>query len=68
MRPKAEWVIDSEAMRGRGIIFFNNFISQRNAIQPPLFWFSKPALFATSGLYREYFMESAGVRYLPMSC
>ena len=27
----------------------NNFSSQ-NAIQPPLFWFSKPALFATSGL------------------
>ena len=23
---------------------------QQNAIQPPLFWFSKPALFATSGL------------------
>ena len=27
----------------------NNFGLQ-NAIQPPLFWFSKPALFATSGL------------------
>ena len=23
---------------------------EQNAIQPPLFWFSKPALFATSGL------------------
>ena len=27
----------------------NNF-SQQNTIQPPLFWFSKLALFATSGL------------------
>ena len=25
-------------------------IRYQNAIQPPLFWFSKPALFATSGL------------------
>ena len=24
--------------------------ARQNAIQPPLFWFSKPALFATSGL------------------
>ena len=57
---KAEWAIDSEAMRARGIIVLvksswskisrqNNF-SWQNAIQLPLFWFSKPALFATSGL------------------
>ena len=25
-------------------------ISYQNAIQPPLFWFLKPTLFATSGL------------------
>ena len=25
-------------------------LSQQNAIQPPLLWFSKPVLFATSGL------------------
>ena len=25
-------------------------VSKQNVIQPPLFWFSKPALFATSGL------------------
>ena len=24
--------------------------NRQNVIQPPLFWFSKPALFATSGL------------------
>ena len=24
--------------------------ARQNAIQPPFFWFSKPALFATSGL------------------
>ena len=61
----AEWSVDSEAMRARGIIVLvkskqgqiggqkiskQNNLSQRNAIQPPLFWFSKPALVATSGL------------------
>ena len=25
-------------------------LASKNAIQPPLFWFSKPALFATGGL------------------
>ena len=29
----------------------NNF-GQQNVIQPPLFWFLKPVLFATSGLYK----------------
>ena len=62
MRPKAEWAIDSEAMRARGIIVLvkfnsswskisrqNNF-SWQNTIQPPLLWFSKLALFTTSGI------------------
>ena len=47
MRPMAEWAIDSEAMCLGGIIV----LAKSNAIQPPLFWFLKPALFATSGLY-----------------
>ena len=47
MRPKAEWAIDSEAMCSGEIVV----LAKSNAIQPPLFWFSKPALFATSGLY-----------------
>ena len=46
MRPKAEWAIDSEAMCSGEIVV----LAKSNAIQPPLFWFSKPALFATSGL------------------
>ena len=60
MRPKAEWAIDSEAMGARGIIVLVKLVGQKNietkhlslvkAIQPPLFWFSKPALFAASGL------------------
>ena len=33
----------------KGTVITTNF-SWRNAIQPPLFWFSKPALFAASGL------------------
>ena len=49
-----EWAIDSGAMRAREIISFSKvqLVGQkyRNAIQPPLFWFSKPALFATCGL------------------
>ena len=28
MRPKAEWAIDSEAMRARGIIVFKTIISK----------------------------------------
>ena len=58
---KAEWAIDSEAMRATGIIVLvksNKLVKkhrdktsfEQNAIQPPLFWFSKPALFATSEL------------------
>ena len=66
MRPKAEWAIDSEAMRARGIIVLvksNQSVkktietkhlslvkARQHTIQPPLFWFSKPALFASSGL------------------
>ena len=66
MRPKAEWSIDSEAIRVRGIIvlvksdwFVKKIIetkllslveARQNAIQPPLFWFSKPALFTTRRL------------------
>ena len=50
--------IDLEAMRARGIIVSvkSNYLknietkTKRNAIQPPLFWFPKPAHFATSGL------------------
>ena len=55
--------IDSEAMRARGIIYcFSKIqlvgpkyrdktsLASKNIVQPPLFWFSKPALFATSGL------------------
>ena len=34
---------------GKKISRQNNF-SRQKAIQPPLIWFSKPALFATSGL------------------
>ena len=48
MRPKAEWAIDSEAMRAREIIVFSKI--QLVGQMPPLFWFSKKALFATSGL------------------
>ena len=48
MRPKAEWAIDSEAMCLGGIIV----LAKSNAIQPPLFWFLKPALFATRGYTR----------------
>ena len=47
MRPKVEWAIDSEAMCSGGIIV----LAESNAIQPPLFWFLKPVLFATSALY-----------------
>ena len=61
MRPKVEWAIDSEAPEGErnncfskiqlvGQISRKNNFSQQNAIQLPLFWFSKPGLFATSGL------------------
>ena len=56
MRPKAEWAIDSEPMRVRGIIVLVivlvKKISRQNIFRQlkPLFWFSKPALFATSGL------------------
>ena len=60
MRPKAECPIDSEAMRARGIIVLVKSYylvktietkqRKQNTIQPPLFWFSKPALFATRGL------------------
>ena len=72
MRPKAEWAIDSDAMRATGIMIIPNIITKtiivlvnptswskiwrqnnfswQNVIQPPLFWFSKLALFATSGL------------------
>ena len=46
MRPTAEWAIDSGAMCSGGIIVK----AKSNAIQPPLFWFLKQALFATSGL------------------
>ena len=62
MRPKAEWAIDSEGMRARGIIIvlvkstgWSRNIETRHpslgkAIQLPLFWFSKSGLFTTSGL------------------
>ena len=60
MRMKAQWAIDSEAMSARGIIIVGqkNFETKhlllvkarQNAIQLPLFWFSKPMLSTTSGL------------------
>ena len=61
MRPKAEWAIDSDAVRARGIIVLvkSNFLLKNiETIQlqlakrdsGPLFWFAKRALFVTSGL------------------
>ena len=43
MRPKAEWAIDSEAMRERGIIVLVKSIVTIVLV-------SKPVLFTTSGL------------------
>ena len=62
MRPKAEWAVDSEAMRAGGIIVLvkSNYswskISRQNNFSwlkldfNPFFAAKKPALFATSGL------------------
>ena len=60
MRPKAEWAIDSEAMRASFSFSKIQLVGQKNietkhlslvkARLKLLFWFSKPALFATSGL------------------
>ena len=61
MRQKAEWAIDSEVMRASGIIVLvksNQLVKNIEKKQlklakhnsAPLFWFSKPVLFATSGL------------------
>ena len=66
MRPKAEWAIDLEAMRARGIIVLvksnylvknienNNNNKKRLSYLKldfnPFFAAKKPALFATSGL------------------
>ena len=66
MRLKAEWAIDSEVIRVRGIVFFSKIhlvgqknietklLSQvkarQNGTQLPVFWFSKLALFASGGL------------------
>ena len=41
-----EWTLSEIAHEAEG----KNKFSLQNAIQPPLVWFSKPALFATSGL------------------
>ena len=58
MRPKAEWAIDSEAMRARGIIVlviqlagqkYRDKVTLASKTRP-LFWFSNPALLTTSGL------------------
>ena len=62
MRPKAEWAIESRGHEGEK----NNGFSEIQLVgqkypdkttqatktvnQPPLFWFSEPALFTTSGL------------------
>ena len=47
MRPKAEWAIDSEAMRARGIIVLENPIGWSKISREDT---TKRALFATSGL------------------
>ena len=60
MRPKAEWAIDSEAMKARGIIVLvksnllveNIQTKQLKLVKARLLSFfavKKPALFATSG-------------------
>ena len=65
MRPKAEWAIHTEAIRVRGVIFLvkirlvhqknikTKLLSlvkaRQNAIQPPLFWFSKLAVLLLVG-------------------
>ena len=61
MRPKAEWAIDSEAMRARGITVLvktKQLVKNIDTKQllpvkfrlKPFFAAKKPALFATSGL------------------
>ena len=59
MRPKAEWAIDSEAMRARGIIVFSKIqlVGQKNIKTKHLFASfyrqnitNMEVLFATSGL------------------
>ena len=65
MRPKAEWAIDPEAISARRILVLGKadylvrkisrqnispVKARQNAIQPPFFGFSKPALFAASGI------------------
>ena len=51
MRPKAEWTIDSEAMRARGIICLSKIqlVGQKYRDKTTLAT-KQPALFATSGL------------------
>ena len=39
MRPKAEWVIDSEAMRGRGIIFLTTLLASETRFSRHCFGF-----------------------------
>ena len=62
MRPKAEWAIDSEAMRARGIIVISKTqivgqkyrdkttLANKTRFSRHCFGFQAPALFATRGL------------------